>query len=166
MNETDKKDWREAAAEEYRQKREALAAADRRLGDEISELERDRAKFKREIADLDAAARVFGLVAPNQVQDIVESGTGPERKLFKDVAISTLKGAYPKPVSAKTIQEAAEMLLDGDFHPKTAGMTLYRLSQDGIARRVGHKWFYVPQTGDGIAESPEDDSPGLPEIFR
>jgi hypothetical protein len=28
-------------------------------------------------------------------------------------------------------------------------MTLYRLSQDGLVRRVGHKWFYLPRPGDG-----------------
>jgi hypothetical protein len=31
------------------------------------------------------------------------------------------------------------------LHSKTVGMTLYRLSKDGLVRREGHNWFFVPQ---------------------
>lgn len=35
-----------------------------------------------------------------------------------------------------------------EMHDKTAGMTLYRLSKEGIARREGRTWFYLQPASD------------------
>jgi hypothetical protein len=35
-----------------------------------------------------------------------------------------------------------------EMHDKTAGMTLYRLSKEGIARREGRDWFYLQPASD------------------
>jgi hypothetical protein len=40
-----------------------------------------------------------------------------------------------------------------EMHDKTVGMTLYRLSKDGLARREGRTWFYV-------APKEETENPG------
>lgn len=44
------------------------------------------------------------------------------------------------------------------LHEKTIGMTLFRLSQKGVARRDGHTWFYVQPPAE--TEKPGAPAPG------
>lgn len=45
-----------------------------------------------------------------------------------------------------------------ETHDKTVGMTLYRLSKEGLVRRQGHTWFPVTVTTE--SENPGADTPG------
>ena len=45
-----------------------------------------------------------------------------------------------------------------EMHDKTVGMTLYRLSKDGLARRDGRTWFYVAPKEE--TENPGDGGAG------
>jgi hypothetical protein len=57
--------------------------------------------------------------------------------------------------------EIREYLLAGHgikTHEKTVGMTLYRLSQEGLVRRDGRTWFFVPPEAE--TKSPGGSAPG------
>jgi hypothetical protein len=43
-------------------------------------------------------------------------------------------------------------------HEKTVGMTLYRLSQEGLVRRDGRIWFFIPE--DQRMKNPGGSAPG------
>jgi len=45
------------------------------------------------------------------------------------------------------------------------GMTLYRLSQDGLVRREGRTWFFVPSQA-AETKNPGGDTPGLIEMLK
>ena len=69
---------------------------------------------------------------------------------FKDIVLEALQKAHPHTMRAADLQAIAEKEVGREFHPKTAGMTLYRLSQEGHAERIGKaNWKYVPQEGEG-----------------
>ena len=55
------------------------------------------------------------------------------------------KGAGPKPSAGGELQQAVEAATGRKFYRKTAGMTLYHYSRDGIVRREGHDWYFVPE---------------------
>jgi len=112
------------------------------------------------IQDAVAAARLFGgelkmppdmdlvlgheepapATAPVQ-KNLFESGG--EQTIREDV-ITHLKGAGSKGIKAAVIRHSIEAKLGRELHYKTIGMTLYRLSEKGLARRDGFTWFYVP----------------------
>jgi hypothetical protein len=72
-------------------------------------------------------------------------GTMPRSEpSVREIAIEQLKRAGVAGAKASTIRQVAESILKKKFHEKTAGMTLYRLSKDGLARREGQTWFFVP----------------------
>lgn len=66
--------------------------------------------------------------------------------------------AFPNPLRAQEIQAEVENLTGRVFHKKTAGMTLYRLSKERLARRSGWDWFYVPEDQrDQIIQDADSD---------
>lgn len=156
-------DWRKGAAAEYAAKRQAAVERRSAALEDRARAERVAIEAEQEIAALDQGARVFGLSVP-EVADVaidlggegnivVQAKTTPHApRQFKDVALSVLKEAYPKPVKAMHVQSAAENELGRQFHWKTAGMTLYRLKQDGLARREGQNWFYAPPSQTDLEE--------------
>lgn len=70
----------------------------------------------------------------------------PERgPAVKDVILEIARQAFPQPVQAKEIRQ--ELLNRGiSTHEKTAGMTCYRWSLDGLMRRSGRNWYFVPES--------------------
>lgn len=148
--------WRIAAAVEYTAQRNALL---RQLDQAASRLARVREKvavLEAEIASLDAAAKAFGLQVSPESPTLFDKPMGHHGQApteaggqFKDVALDLLREAYPSSLKASQIQARVQAKLNRTFHWKTAGMTLYRLKQDGHVKREGQNWFYVPS---GVVE--------------
>lgn len=147
-------DWREPAAAEYRAKRQRLverADAHRRR---VEQAQKELNATESEIDDLDRGAKAFGLIpaevksaGPGQTTAAPKAagrpGTGHQ---FKDVALEIMKQRYPQPVRTGDLQASVEAKLGRTFHYKTAGMTLYRFKDDGLVRREGRDWYWVPDT--------------------
>jgi hypothetical protein len=159
---TDNNDWRKPALAEYLERRSFKIK-------EISEARANAERFatitkarESELADLDKAAAVLGISNPPRPQDgiaanisatanirasvTVTDGDGEEvRGGFKEQAVEALRKSYPNPLRAAEVQKAVERKLLRQFHEKTAGMTLFRLSKDGVVRRSGWDWYFVPE---------------------
>ncbi len=72
---------------------------------------------------------------------------------IRELVLDRLKIAGSGGSDAATIRSA----LPQGLHEKTVGMTLYRLSKSGMARREGRTWFYVePGTPATTKLSSED----------
>lgn len=66
---------------------------------------------------------------------------------------------------AAPLREQFEKAYGEVIHEKTVGMTLYRLSQDGLVRRDGHTWFLTdPPQGEAV-ENPGGDTPGSEDLI-
>jgi hypothetical protein len=85
----------------------------------------------------------------------------------RDIVLGLLQAAGPVGARAAELRKLVEAELGRKLHYKTIGMTLYRLSERGWARRSGLTWFYVPEGAEkekpgggpaGALESAEDDS--------
>jgi hypothetical protein len=145
-------DWRGSALDEYKQKRDVLAKRHEelqsfvfRLKQQLNDLQHQEDKIQEEIADLDKAAVVFGLLdVQSETQSSDEDGEAPEGLFVKDIALAALKEAFPNPLRAAQIKEIAERKLGRALHSKTAGMTLYRLSQSGAVYNKGWNWYLIP----------------------
>lgn len=70
-----------------------------------------------------------------------------ERPPIRQVVLEQLQLAADRGRKATEIQEYIERTFGEPLHSKTVGMTLYRLSKDGIVRRDGHNWYFVPKGG-------------------
>lgn len=143
--------------QDYLRRREEIVV---RRGEKVRELDQIRAEIARAdeaVADLDKAAIVFGIQppkAPAPQPAVVAAAESPQEPVpqFKDVALDILKAAYPRTCKSVAVLAKGQEILNRTFHPKTAGMTLYRLAKDGLVERIGRsEWRYVPQEG----ESPE-----------
>lgn len=137
-----KDDWKAEAAQVYHEKRRQLLSRREDFTKQIMDLNEKINEIQRQISNLDVGAMAFGLPVPG-----LTSGKAPipRQRLFKDVALEKLKEAYPKPLKAAQLKEAVERQLGRTVHPKTPGMSLYRLAQDKLVRREGHKWYFVPK---------------------
>lgn len=65
-------------------------------------------------------------------------------KTIRELVIEQAREAHPAPVRANALKKTLEDLRGEELHDKTVGMTLYRLSKDGIMRREGWDWYFVP----------------------
>ena len=104
---------------------------------------------------------------PRRIEDAVEiddvaSGNedGPS---VRELTLEYLKAAGDAGHKASEIQALIEGRRKTKLHPKTAGMTLYRLSQDGLARRDGRTWFFVSAVGG--TKNPGGGAPGSSNVF-
>lgn len=125
---------------------------------------RDKWKLNTEaLLDAVAAGRLFG-VEIDLPPDIGEmpgkllpgspksQQSVPQANLFepagdlsiREAVIDQLKMAGKKGIKAATLRRIIENMLGRQLHYKTIGMTLYRLSEKGQARRDGVIWFHVP----------------------
>lgn len=78
----------------------------------------------------------------------------------REVVLGYLRHAFPEGAKASEIRKFVENVRKAPLHEKTIGMTLYRLSKDGIVERKGGRtWFYVPSQTE--AENPGGATPGL-----
>lgn len=157
-------DWRKAAAAEYAQRRDALVRERNAKLQQSAQLRAEADALEEELGDLDRSAKVFGLTPPAPTAQLqktfgVLTFRDDPPKQFKDLALELLRQAFPGPMKAKEIQEAIQAHTGRAYHWKTAGMTLYRLAQDCLVRRVGHKWYYLPEDERGpclAAKAAED----------
>jgi hypothetical protein len=94
-----------------------------------------------------------------------EASMAPETsRKVRDLVIDRLQGAGNGGTKASDIRKFVQSTLGTTIHPKTAGMTLYRLSKEDppLARREGQTWFFVPakaETGNPGADTPGPINP-------
>jgi hypothetical protein len=84
---------------------------------------------------------------------------------IREMVLDRLKEAGDEGTKARPIRAFVEDKLGRELHAKTVGMTLYRLSKEGLARSEGHTWFLVEaeaETGNPGAVTPgsKDGSKG------
>jgi len=77
----------------------------------------------------------------------------PGHASIRERVLDLLRAAGEKGAKASQLQPVIEGELGRKLHYKTIGMTLYRLSEKGLAERVGYTWFYVPQKNSPGAAS-------------
>jgi hypothetical protein len=82
------------------------------------------------------------------------AGEADASKTVRDQVLALLNEAGSAGTTATALRKAIEASRDDPLHYKTVGMTLYRLSQDGLARREGRTWFAVPETANPGARTP------------
>lgn len=87
----------------------------------------------------------------NKSQHVV-SGT------VREIVLQQLQDAGDKGAKASDLRKYIEGARGAPLHEKTVGMTLYRLAQDGFARREGRTWFFVSPNAE--AKNPGGDTPG------
>lgn len=76
----------------------------------------------------------------------------------RDAVLEQLKAAGAHGTTASALRNAVERNRSTKLHDKTIGMTLYRLSQDRVARREGRTWFFVAETKNPGAGTPGPDN--------
>jgi hypothetical protein len=64
---------------------------------------------------------------------------------IREAVIEELRSAGSKGARASEIRQKVEKRLGRQLHYKTIGMTLYRLSEKGKARREGLTWYSAPR---------------------
>lgn len=80
----------------------------------------------------------------------------PPTASVRDLVLERLKAAGKTGAQASAMRENIEALRGTKLHDKTIGMTLYRLSIDGLVRRAGRTWFFASE-----AKNPGAVTPGL-----
>lgn len=153
----EQQDWlKQYAQKEYLDRRGKLVLEVTFAEGAVSIAQMELKAKKDALIDLDRAATTFGLDTQPAARKVAKAG--PQ---LKTIAIEMLMNAYPEPLKASRIETEARALLDKDIHPKSTGMTLYRLLLEGKVRRAGHNWFYVPPDEDRREqESPEREGSG------
>lgn len=142
-------DWRKHAVEEYLATRAALVRRWESLAAQHEAIAADMSDISQRVSAMDEAARIFnleeGLVDhPLPEQTLFEDDRDDQPK-FKDLALALLEEVFPRGLKAAQVRAHIEHRLSRKFHEKTAGMTLYRLSQEGLTKREGHTWYWVPR---------------------
>lgn len=77
---------------------------------------------------------------------------------IKDFVADSLRKAGDHGIKAAEIRLLLQATHNIETHEKTVGMTLYRLSREGLARRDGITWFFVPPPAE--KKNPGGDTPG------
>jgi hypothetical protein len=77
---------------------------------------------------------------------------------IKEIVISQLREAGSKGTKAAAITRYILKTYGRKIHGKTTGMTLYRLSKDGLAHRKGNVWYFGPENSG--TENPGAATPG------
>ena len=143
-------------ARQYREAEDRIAAAN----EAIKIAEAAKATSLDRIHDCIAAARVldFDLTAAMKqiegastaVVTVIETKAGrePGEETIRDLVLKLARDVAPSPVRAAEIRQQVQKMKGRHLHPKTIGMTLYRLSLEGHVRREGWDWFYV-EKGSG-----------------
>lgn len=80
---------------------------------------------------------------------------------IRNIVIAQLASAGEAGAKAADIRKFIEQTYNQTVHEKTVGMTLYRLSKDGLARRDGHTWFSAKPEAE--TENPGVGAPGSKE---
>jgi hypothetical protein len=88
------------------------------------------------------------LAADERISEVIEqlmtmSQPAP-RPAIRDIVMDQLKAAGGAGTRTALILNHIETTFGDDVSAKAVGMTLNRLQKEGLARREGHTWFYVP----------------------
>lgn len=164
-------DWREPASAEYREKR-AAALKKLAVAKKAQQKAQERVEeAEREVGDLDAGARAFGLdlaIVSQEGRTVIEvkraeSDTATEspgaidEPSTREIILEALEDAYPNPLKARELKMIIEQRLGRPIHYKTPGMTLYRLALHQAVHRAGNNWFWSPPATQGDPDpKPED----------
>jgi hypothetical protein len=144
---------------------EAVRAKVRELATEYSELLARMQTNWAAMQDALAAARLFNAeidlppdypaTAPSThpMPPIGSSTVPAQPSLFeragdttiREAVLDELEKAGERGTKAAAIRRAIEDKIGRQLHYKTVGMTLYRLSERGQARREGYTWFITPE---------------------
>jgi hypothetical protein len=128
----------------------------------IRSAEEEKSEFLRRIQDCLAAARVLDFDLASEMKNgdsaavpLAEPIKSPENQqkmsqTIRDLVLEAAHQAFPNPIRASAVRKDIERLRGSQLHEKTIGMTLYRLSQEGLVRRSGIDWFFC----DGRDGSP------------
>lgn len=99
----------------------------------------------REIADLDRAAALFGLIHVVPTRHPEQQRKHASMTLFGFVD-EYVKKAYPRDCRVTDIRPAAEAELGRKFHAKSVGVALQRLKTLGLVENTGWDWRYITPT--------------------
>lgn len=143
-------DWRKAAFADYVERRRVKSEEFQNAKQQAERYVAIAKTREIELAELDKAVKVLGIVfEPEKPVDSETSKSSPpttgEAPVFKELALEALRAVHPASMRAAQVQAEAERKAARKFHEKTAGMTLFRLSKDGLVRRSGWDWYYVPE---------------------
>lgn len=116
---------------------------------------RQPAKKPEEVQEADKADAEGAVEATSDIQP--KDGIPTVR----EIVLSQLAAATDKGAKAADIRKFIEQTYNQVVHEKTVGMTLYRLSKDGLARREGRIWFSATPTAE--TENPGVGAPGSEE---
>ena len=109
-----------------------------------------------------AAAPAIDSVRPNAAPPSVAiSPTPPAPEALKmpkirDIVLDQLRAAGDSGQKAAPIQNYIEESYHTQLHEKTVGMTLWRLSKEGVVHRRGQTWFFGPQEEQPLPASTEN----------
>lgn len=148
------RDWREAAAAELRQKIADELNLIGTFGEQIRILQASRDAAAKRVLDINLAAQAIGLdlgpqatVEPPSDQPPHEGGAPATAR---DITLAEL--AENPGMKSAELRVAIERRLGRQIHYKTPGMTLYRLAEEGLVQREGHRWFLKPNKEALLAE--------------
>jgi hypothetical protein len=79
-----------------------------------------------------------------------------ETPRIRDRVLAYLEAKYPSGCLASELREHLLNSFGTETHEKTVGMTLYRLSKQGLVTRKGRTWFFA---AEGTKDSAGDDRP-------
>lgn len=127
---------------------------------------------------LRSQARLDALLAAKQAEFAIAQTMTPEAVAATD---RELRSRQPK-VRDLVLDRLREVGIGGDkaasirgrieaqnslrLHEKTVGMTLYRLSKEGLVHRKGQTWFYGSQAERTLLASPEGPDAAAPGVTQ
>jgi hypothetical protein len=80
----------------------------------------------------------------------------------KHIVLDRLRELSPEGARSSPLRQYLEQSQGIQVHEKTVGMTLYRLSNDGLVHRKGQTWFYGPQAKQSLPAEAENPGAGTP----
>ena len=141
-------DWRDAAAADLRAAHEA-DLEDFKAAKAVEQEARNRAdevlaRMQKRVEAANALEIRLEENAPDAepVTEDADDDTG-SAMTAREIILEALSEAAPEPMKAAELRKVIEQRLGREIHYKTPGMTLYRLADDGLVRREGHRWFAV-----------------------
>lgn len=119
--------------------RDALMERRVRLIESIRSIRSEIEGIDRQLSDCSSAARVFNLKWPEQILH-------KEHEPLREIILPHLQEAGTVGITVRELRPIVERELGRKFHPKTFGMTLFRMKAAGDVERTGHVWKAKPAT--------------------
>lgn len=82
----------------------------------------------------------------------------PAMPRLRDIVLDRLQREGTRGSKAAPIRDYIERTYERRIHEKSVGMTLFRLAQEGLVRREGRTWFFIPQNAE--TKNPGAVTPG------